>query len=115
MSRCRRGSARTRKMSAAGALIRRETVTGWYSSAAIALLYSASPYRPRPAAVLPSLRRAGRPSLIAPRLPAPAGKRHAGRAQGQPGEGDLDRSEATISQLDPPERGTPDEGQQGQA
>jgi hypothetical protein len=36
-------------------------------------------------------------------------------AQGQPDEGDLHRSEFTIRNLDPQERGAPDEGQQGQA
>ena len=71
-------------MSRADAWIRRETVTGLCSSAAIALLYLlASRPRPRSAGVLPSLRRAGRPNLIAPQLPAAAaGKRHAGQHQG---------------------------------
>ena len=38
-----------------------------------------------------------------------------GRAQRQPGEGHLGRGEAAVRQLDPEERGAPDERQEGEA
>src|SRR5437660_9765320 len=59
ISRWRRGSASTAKMTLAGASIRRETLTGWYSSVAIALLHALRPGAARPTSCSVDARRAG--------------------------------------------------------